>query len=62
MWQKFSASLILCFFAVTNPLSAFAQQTQPSSVPQPPLIIIGMALGTICGAVVTVGTSGGCFQ
>ena len=36
MWQKLSASLILCFFAVVNPLPVFAQQTQPSSVPPPP--------------------------
>ena len=36
MWQKLSASLILCFFAVVNPLPVFAQQTQPSSVPLPP--------------------------
>ena len=35
MWQKLSASLILYFFAVVDPLPAFAQQTQPSSFPPP---------------------------
>jgi uncharacterized membrane protein len=36
MWQKLSASLVLCFFVIIQPLQAIAQQTPPTPNPQQP--------------------------